>query len=71
MSRPKCLITGKDRYPNALECQLAIADIALYSKHHRHQRNRETPTRSYQCNHCGDYHMTSKDEDRNRESVSN
>lgn len=69
MARRKCNTTGKDMYPSLLECQLAIANLALRAKHHRHQRNRETATRGYKCNSCGHFHMTSKAQTENIESV--
>jgi hypothetical protein len=60
MARPKCSTTGKDRFPNEMESNLAIASLTLASKHHRRQKYRELPTRSYQCEFCHGWHMTSQ-----------
>lgn len=60
MARPKCAVTDKDRFPSRLEAQLALADIVSNSVHHRRQTNRELPDRTYLCEFCGSWHMTSK-----------
>lgn len=60
MARQVCKFSGKDRYPNKLECDLAIADIHRSNNHNRHRKFREEPTRSYQCEACKGWHMTSQ-----------
>lgn len=60
MARPRCSHDNKDRFPNKLECDLAIVDIQRSNNHHRHRKFRDEPVRSYQCGHCGGWHMTSK-----------
>lgn len=62
MARSKCLKTGKDRYPDKLECDLAIADIQRSNNHHRRRKYRDEPSRSYECNFCSSWHMTSQPE---------
>jgi hypothetical protein len=60
MARRKCSTTGKDRFPNKLECDLAIVDIHRSNSHNRHRKYRDEPTRSYRCEFCGGWHMTSQ-----------
>lgn len=60
MARQKCTRGSKDRYPSKLECDLAIADIQRSNNHHRRRKYRDEPVRSYQCEFCGGWHMTSQ-----------
>jgi hypothetical protein len=59
MARPRCSASNKEKFPNKLECQLAIANIGKTQAKHRKQKYRETPTGSYKCPSCGAHHMTS------------
>lgn len=63
----RCSTTGKTKYPNRLEADLAIADIGRAVAHHRKNKNRETPTRSYRCEFCRSWHMTSQDKNQQKE----
>lgn len=60
MARRKCSTTGKDRFPSKLEAELAIADIQRRNKSNRRRKFREEPSRSYRCEFCGTYHLTSQ-----------
>lgn len=62
MARATCTRNQKPRFPNKLECDLAIAAIHLTNVHHRHRKSREEPTRSYECEFCSGWHMTSQPE---------
>lgn len=61
MARPICTTTGKVKFPNQLECDMAIADIQHRNSHHRRRKYREEPVRSYVCPHCKSWHMTSQE----------
>jgi hypothetical protein len=69
MARPKCSISGKDKFPSQLEAELAIADIHRSNSHHRHRKFREEPQRAYECDRCGSWHITSQSESENRASA--
>jgi hypothetical protein len=60
MARKKCRQTLKDRFSSELEANMTIADIHRSNSHNRHRRFREEPTRSYSCEFCGDWHITSQ-----------
>ena len=60
MARSKCNRTQKDKFPSRLEADLAIADIQRSNNHNRHRKYREEPQRSYNCEFCGSWHMTSQ-----------
>jgi hypothetical protein len=60
MARPICRLTGKERYLDSVEGQLALANIELNASHYRKQKYRELPTRTYRCGACGSWHLTSK-----------
>lgn len=62
MARPKCKKADKDRFPTELDCNLAIAAIQGKNRRHRHRKYREEPCRSYECEFCGGWHMTSQPE---------
>lgn len=59
MARPKCPVSRKPRFPSQLECDLAIVNIERTNKVHRRQKFREEPCRSYKCEYCNGWHMTS------------
>lgn len=61
MAYRKCSRADKERFPSRLEANLAIARIASNVKHHRKGPQRDSePTRSYQCEFCSGWHMTSQ-----------
>lgn len=62
MARRKCLRTGKPMFPNKLEADLAIADTQRSNSHHRRRKFRDEPTRSYECEFCHSWHLTSQAE---------
>ena len=72
MPRPNCTTSTKKRFPNRLEAELALADIHRSNSHHRHHRYREEPIRSFECDSCGGWHLTSMtlEEYENRRTVS-
>lgn len=59
MARAKCPVTRKDKFPDKMECELAISSIVSTSARHRKHKYRELPTHSYYCHSCRSYHMTS------------
>lgn len=71
MPRPACSTTKKDKFPNELEANLALADIQRSNTHHRRRKYRDEPTRSYLCGACGGWHLTSmtRDEYESRRTV--
>lgn len=72
MARRFCSIANKDSFPNELEANLALADIHRSNAHHRRRKYREEPVRSYPCDSCGGWHLTSMtlDEYESRRTVS-
>lgn len=68
MARRICSYAQKAMFPNKLECDLAIMDIQSRARKHRKQKFREEPKRSYQCESCHQWHMTSQ-EKRSDETV--
>lgn len=72
MARPICTATGKLRFPDKLEADLALADTQRSNTHHRRRKYREEPIRSYLCNACKGHHLTSMplDEYESRRTVS-
>lgn len=69
MARRKCSRTGKPMFPNELEANLALADIQRSNAHHRRRKYREEPVRSYPCEFCHQWHLTSQDKNQNRVSA--
>lgn len=63
MARSRCAKTGKTRYPDKLEADLAMADTLRSNSHHRHRKYRDEPTRSYECGACHGWHLTSMTEE--------
>lgn len=63
MARPICGYAKKQKFPNKLECDLAIAKIRSNISRHRGAPQRDEPKRSYQCEACHKWHMTSQDKD--------
>ena len=56
----KCGTVGKVKFPNQMEAQLAIANIAKSAALHPKQKYREVPTRAYACKFCKGWHLTSQ-----------
>lgn len=52
----RCHKTGKDRYRDRVEAELALADVVWNIR-----RSLVEPKRSYHCNFCNGYHLTSQD----------
>lgn len=50
---------AKAKYDSKLEAQLALADIHRSNTHHHRRKYREEPIRSYQCDKCKGWHLTS------------
>lgn len=68
MARPKCYRTGgKTKFPTELDAKIALAGVQKNLSVHRRQKARgNEPTRVYQCEFCGQWHMTSQTKGRKR-----
>lgn len=55
MKREKCIQTKKRRYPSQREAEEHLKDIRKLPV-----RPEIIPTRCYECEHCGGWHLTSK-----------
>lgn len=73
MPRFTCSVTKKERFSDRLDAELALADIHRMNTHHRRRKYRDEPIRSYFCNCCRGWHLTSmtKDGYESRRTVSN
>jgi hypothetical protein len=60
MAYPKCSRANKPRFPNKLEADLVLASITLTNTRHRKGKYREAPTRSFPCEFCKGWHLTSQ-----------
>lgn len=57
-----CPVTNKRAYKDKLDADIAISQVQL--KHKKHRTNTQLvdePVRSYLCNHCAYWHMTSQE----------
>jgi hypothetical protein len=70
MARKFCNRANKEMFPTQLDADLAISAIRGHNARRRKQRFRDEPKRSYQCEFCFHWHMTSQ-EKRSDETVSN
>jgi len=50
--------TEKTAYPDEETATTALLEIRAASE--LHNRNRKTPVRVYECQFCGDFHLTSQ-----------
>jgi hypothetical protein len=56
----RCSRTGKQSYFSKLDADLAITRVAQRNTRHRKRAYREEPMRSYRCEFCGCWHLSSQ-----------
>lgn len=55
-TRALCRVTGKVKFRDRVEADLRLEHIQLRARRTIHDEKR-----SYRCNHCGSWHLTSED----------
>lgn len=56
----KCPITGKDKYDTQMDAEIVKSRIQGQVTGHRKMSYREEPSRTYQCEFCSGWHLTSQ-----------
>ena len=56
----KCERTGKEQFRTKLDAELKRSSLSQRAHKHRKNRFREEATRSYRCEFCGKWHLTSQ-----------
>lgn len=64
MARPKCVRTGKVTYGSHTDALLALVEVVFDLGGHKPDRT-FCPKRTYQCEFCRLWHLTSKEYDPN------
>lgn len=58
----KCPKTGKDKYDTQLDAEIVKSRIQGQVTGHRKMSYREEPSRTYECEFCFGWHLTSQAE---------